>query len=183
MACLGDAGFFFILSHFTTLAGYIGPMDTSREPDDKSEGELSEGELPSDEGEVSDEGELPESEPEEEPPKKSPEPEKSPESADKFDRYKIWQEAMVNNMRSAITKVGDVGESSSASSGSDEENSAFMMVIKSHIHSIPPAHSLYLFATLCCSVVQCFIERSLLRLHTPHVTLQLASRAQYVLYS
>lgn len=104
-------------------------MDTSREPDDKSDGELSEGELPSDEGEVSDEGELPDSEPEVDPPAKSPETEKSPESADKFDRYKIWQEAMVNNMRSAITKVGDVAESSSASSGSDEENSAFMMVI------------------------------------------------------
>ena len=164
MACLGDAGFFFILSHFTTLAGYIGPMDTSREPDEKSEGELSEGELPSDEGEVSDEGELPDSEPEEEPPVKLPEAEKSPESADKFDRYKIWQEAMVNNMRSAITKVGDVGESSSASSGSDEENSAFMMVIP---QSTPQTHSLYLFATLCCSVVQCFRARSLLRLQVP----------------
>ena len=100
----------------------------SRESEDKSDGELSEGELLSDEGEVSDEGELPQSEPEDTP-SKSPELETSPQTADKFDRYKIWQEAMVNNMRSAISKVGDVGQSSSESSDSEEDNPAFMMVI------------------------------------------------------
>lgn len=98
----------------------------SRESEDKSDGELSEGELPSDEGEMSDEGELPESEPEDPPAKSS---ETSPQNADKFDRYKIWQEAMVNNMRSAMAKVGDAGQSSSETSDSDEENSAFYMVI------------------------------------------------------
>ena len=128
-------------------------METSRVPDDKSEGELSEGELPSDEGEVSDEGELPDSEPEEETPDKSPEPERSPESTDKFDRYKIWQEAMVNNMRSAITKVGDVGESSSASSGSDDENSAFMMVILLRTHPTPSHEHIHFICLLRCVVL------------------------------
>lgn len=128
-------------------------MDTSLV--DKSDGELSDGELPSDEGEVSDEGELPESEEEVE--MSTEVPDKSPKgSGDKFDRYKIWQEAMVNNMRSAMTKVTDANHSTSEESGSDEENSAFMMVNKVPTHT--PLHiTLYLFAKLCCIVIYYYV--------------------------
>ena len=123
---------------------------------EKSDGELSEGELSSEDGEISDEGELPESEPEVEvPPKKSPESVKSHDSGDRFDRYKIWQEAMVNNMRSVISKVGDNGmsESSEETTDSEDENSAFMMVNifglgRSNSHHSTLIHSPYLFAIL-----------------------------------
>ena len=83
--------------------------------------ELSEGEIPS---EGSDEGELPDSEPEET--EKATENEVKKPEADKFERFKVWQSAMTNNLRSAMAKVGPPGavggQSSDESSGSDYED-------------------------------------------------------------
>lgn len=104
--------------------------------DDKSDGEISEGEL-SDEGEISDDGELPESEPEPEKEVKPPTASPNEKSPDRFDRFEVWKDAMVTNMKSAFNKAG-CPEAMISSSGSSESESDGNSAMYMNDSEIPP---------------------------------------------
>ena len=123
---------------------------------EKSDGELSDGEL-SEEGQISDEGEISEQDTPESLQSESPLVSKDTDKSSRFDKFRVWQEAMANNVKSAYSKIGPetIETSSDESSESEDENPAFMMVNSESYFSFRFSHHSHIIHIFCC--YSCFV--------------------------